>query len=135
MVETEASGGASADGEGGLGQVLAEIGRLRSEVSLMAETMAKMEATLSRTRLVGPVARGDDEPPHGAYRIKVIEVLKAAYPERLTASEVAGRVAALLPVRVHPKTPGMTLTRLKRDGLIGRDGRTWYWLPPAAPAN
>ncbi|HYC06250.1 MAG TPA: hypothetical protein VED40_23380 [Azospirillaceae bacterium] len=130
MADVQAPLGTVADGDMRIGALLAEIGRLRSEVSAMSAAMARMETALARARIFEPTVRPKDEPPHGAYRAKVVEVLKAAHPGRLTAAEVAERVAELLPVRVHPKTPGMTLTRLKRDGLVARDRRTWHWIPP-----
>lgn len=43
-----------------------------------------------------------------------------------TARQVRDHLSDAYGLKVHEKTPGMTLYRLMKEGLVRRQGRTWY---------
>jgi hypothetical protein len=59
----------------------------------------------------------------------ILDALRNAYPEPLRVSQLKPLAERVIGRPVHFKTPGMTLYRLSKDGLVTRDGRDWYFKP------
>ena len=73
-----------------------------------------------------PMATAVEAPP--SFREAVIRVLRQSEGKRLKASEV-GRLAMLLTgTEVFWKTPQMTLSRLLKEGIVGRDRMRWFYI-------
>jgi hypothetical protein len=60
-----------------------------------------------------------------------LDVLAKAYPHPLKALDVQRAAEAELGRSFHWKTAGMTLYRLKQDGLVRRSGQNWFWVSEA----
>lgn len=58
----------------------------------------------------------------------VLERLRQAGDVGARASEIKEFVSAQ-GIEMHEKTVGMTLYRLSNDGLVRREGRTWFFIP------
>lgn len=65
------------------------------------------------------------------FKDAALRVLRDVHPEGLKAAEVRERVSAQYGLDSHEKTAGMTLYRLKKEGLVRRDGFTWFFVPPS----
>lgn len=65
-------------------------------------------------------------------RIKdaILEYLQNVGDEGAGVREVRRHLADAYNINVHEKTPGMTLYRLLKEGLVTRSGRTWFAAPP-----
>jgi hypothetical protein len=63
-------------------------------------------------------------------RDTVLERLKIAGDAGLKAKDIRDFYEATFGVKLHEKTIGMTLYRLSVDGLVRRDGRVWFYVPP-----
>lgn len=121
--------------------ILAEIDKTQSQIDLLAERIRFLKASLADCDAAARVLevkipelkdQGGTQTRssgHGQFREQVIEILKAAYPNKLKAAEVGRQAEARLGSHVHPKTPSMTLTRLGKEGIVGRQGRLWYYVP------
>ncbi len=119
----------------------AELEKVEQRIALLHERTAYLQTVLAdcdaADRLLmgaGPEEFCDDETEaravaHGRLREEIIAVLKAAYPEALKTSQIGSQVAARLGVRFHPKTPGMTLSRLRKEGMADLKGRLWRYVP------
>lgn len=56
----------------------------------------------------------------------ILHYLEAVGGSGATAREVRNHLADAYGLNVHEKTPGMTLYRLMKEGLVRRQGKTWY---------
>jgi hypothetical protein len=92
---------------------------------------------------------GDDQPPASAkhenaalgereanavkhtvpIRVAILDYLRAVGEQGSNVAEVKRHLADAYGITVHEKTPGMTLYRLLKDGLVRREGRTWFAMP------
>ncbi|MBA3526793.1 MAG: hypothetical protein H0T82_07730 [Sphingomonas sp.] len=59
-------------------------------------------------------------------RTVILEYLHTAGEQGAKAAQVRQHLADAHGITVHEKTPGMTLYRLLKEGLVSRNGRTWY---------
>jgi hypothetical protein len=85
---------------------------------------------------VGEHSGEDTHEDSGAsIRELTLEYLAAAAPAGLKASEVQALIEGRRKTNLHPKTAGMTLYRLSQDGLVRREGRMWFYVPPNAEAK
>lgn len=122
-----------------LSKTKSELDRLTERYDHLRATLADCEATqrflmpelaaAAEDRATTKAAAEADKIPHGAYREAIIEILRGVYPGKLKALEVGERVRSKFRLQAHPKTAGMTLTRLKNEGIVGLDGRHWYFIP------
>lgn len=62
-------------------------------------------------------------------RDEVLERARLAYPAAVKATALRAELEKHRGA-LHEKTIGMTLYRLSRDGLVERDGRNWFFVPP-----
>lgn len=67
---------------------------------------------------------------HSQFKDIALEYLAKAYPAPRKALDVQQHVEAELSRTFHWKTAGMTLYRLKKEGLVERQGQNWYYLDP-----
>lgn len=58
-----------------------------------------------------------------------LAALKEAYPSSLRATEIKDIVEQRLKKKIHAKTPGMTLYRLSRTGVVRNSGWNWFFVP------
>jgi hypothetical protein len=58
-----------------------------------------------------------------------VEVLRNAYPRSMKAIEIQAYIERKLAKKFHPKTAGMTLFRLSREGVVVRSRWTWTFVP------
>lgn len=56
----------------------------------------------------------------------VLDRLKAAGSQGSKASPIQRYIESTYGKKIHDKTVGMTLYRLQKDGLVRRDGHTWF---------
>ena len=59
-------------------------------------------------------------------RTAILGYLEALGERGAKVGQVKKHLAEAYGITVHEKTPGMTLYRLLKDGLVRREGRTWY---------
>jgi hypothetical protein len=59
----------------------------------------------------------------------VLDRLKAAGQKGSKATPIQAYIESTYSTKIHDKTVGMTLYRLARDGLVRRDGHTWFIVP------
>jgi hypothetical protein len=64
-------------------------------------------------------------------RDRILDHLKSV-GRGLKAAEIREYLLAGHGIKTHEKTVGMTLYRLSQEGLVRRDGRTWFFVPPEA---
>jgi hypothetical protein len=67
-------------------------------------------------------------PPPSRPPIKdiVLDRLKTAGPKGSKAAPIRDHIERVYGEKIHEKTVGMTLYRLAKDGLVRREGRTWF---------
>jgi len=82
-----------------------------------------LETLLSENRRSGPL-----------FKDIALQLLKDAYPKPLRAAEVQAAAEAKLSRKFHSKTPGMSLYRLAKEGLVERRGWDWFYLPESEKA-
>jgi hypothetical protein len=68
----------------------------------------------------------------GTVREAALERLSSAGEDGTTAASIRDYIEEKRGEKLHYKTVGMTLYRLKEDGLARREGRTWFAVPQAA---
>ena len=56
----------------------------------------------------------------------ILDYLRAVGDSGATARQLRQHLFDAYRLNVHEKTPGMTLYRLLKEGLVRRDGRTWF---------
>jgi hypothetical protein len=56
----------------------------------------------------------------------ILQYLRSIYGRGAQVAEVKKHLRDVYGIETHEKTPGMTLYRLAKDGLVRRDSRTWY---------
>lgn len=82
------------------------------------------------------VVRQVKSAPVGAARVNALfkhvalATLERHYPHSVKAAVIQEAAEAELGRQFHWKTAGMTLYRLKKDGLAHRRGQNWFWTPP-----
>jgi hypothetical protein len=76
-----------------------------------------------------PIAATPEKPSQ--FKDIALELLKEAFPRPVKAAHVQSAAEAETGRVFHWKTAGMTLYRLKQDGLARREGQNWYFVPPA----
>lgn len=59
-------------------------------------------------------------------RAAILEYLGAMGDKGAKVGQVKQHLADAYGITVHEKTPGMTLYRLLKEGLVDREGRTWF---------
>lgn len=62
-------------------------------------------------------------------RAAILEYLRTLGADGAKVAQVKQHLADAYDLTVHEKTPGMTLYRLLKDGLVRREGRTWFAIP------
>jgi hypothetical protein len=55
-----------------------------------------------------------------------VERLKAAGSNGAKAADIRNYIEQTYHTQIHEKTVGMTLYRLQKDGVVRRDGHTWF---------
>ena len=65
------------------------------------------------------------------YKELARQILKDSHPEGLQAREIREIAAKLYLQKINSNTLTVSLGRLKNDGHVRIDGRTWFWLPPS----
>ncbi len=78
--------------------------------------------------------RQDDEAPR-SIKDFVLAALSQAGEEGAKAAAIREKFEAASGASIHEKTIGMTLWRLSREGLVRRDGHTWFSVSPPAKAE
>ena len=58
-----------------------------------------------------------------------LDLLKEAYPLPMRANDVKEAIEKKLGRTFHSKTPGMSLYRLSKEGLVRRQGWDWFFIP------
>jgi hypothetical protein len=58
-----------------------------------------------------------------------LQLLMEAYPRALRAADIQASAEAKLGRKFHPKTTGMSLYRLAKDGAVVRRGWDWFYIP------
>ena len=61
-----------------------------------------------------------------SFKEAAIEFLQKVYPRGLKATHIRALVQSHYGITAHEKTAGMTLYRLKKEGLVRRNGFYWY---------
>ena len=79
----------------------------------------------------------DNKKTRPPIRELVLERTKGLSPNGLKAAEIREFIEKTYPNsgKLHEKTVGMTLYRLLQDGLVRREGHTWFFAPPKAEAK
>jgi hypothetical protein len=72
------------------------------------------------------------EPRKPAVKEAVLEYLRVVGPSGSKIVPIREYVEKTYSMKIHEKTVGMTLYRLSRTGLVRREGRTWFFVPPRA---
>jgi hypothetical protein len=62
----------------------------------------------------------------------VLDRLREAGASGSKAAPIQEYIEQTYATKIHEKTVGMTLYRLSKDGLVRRDGHTWFFVPPSA---
>jgi hypothetical protein len=70
--------------------------------------------------------------PNAPVREIVLDRLKTAGSIGAKAVEIRAYAEKLRGIPLHEKTVGMTLYRLSNEGLVRRDGHTWFFVPQDA---
>ncbi len=65
-----------------------------------------------------------------SFKEAAIEFLQKVYPRGLKATHIRALAQSHYGIGAHEKTAGMTLYRLKKEGLVRRNGLYWYSLAP-----
>lgn len=80
----------------------------------------------------GAAAMGRDDLSQKANKATIpqaiMELLKIKSAEGAPISEIRDYLKAAHDLKVHEKSPGMTLFRLQKQGLVKRDGRKWFFV-------
>jgi hypothetical protein len=116
-----------------------ELEMRRSQIEEMKKRQAKVQSELvflspPPNQPKEPIGNLAVIPPVAAKTIREISL------DRLVAAGGSGTKAAAIREfyertygkPIHEKTVGMTLYRLQNDGLVRRDGHTWFLAPPKA---
>lgn len=97
------------------------------------------KAHLEKQRRLGGLSGRSSEPVLPPIEAKpktikerVLEAARAAAPNAVRAGGIRKELDAQ-GIKVHPKTIGMTLYRLLREGRLARDGWDWFLVPEAPP--
>jgi hypothetical protein len=100
-----------------------------------ALALARGEEPPALLAQMGEQSTDEGEPTDTAPKKRSIPI-RAAVLEYLrgldggaTAREVRAHLLSAHGIETHEKTPGMTLYRLLKDGLVRRKGRTWFAVP------
>lgn len=116
-------------------------GRVRQSIGSQAYDRAVAIARDQDVPLLEKIGSGDGaEPEASAHdeanerasrhvpRIKdaILEYLQGVGDAGAGVREVRRHLADAYGIKVHEKTPGMTLYRLLKEGLVTRESRTWY---------
>jgi|GEM_PF-5840945 len=56
----------------------------------------------------------------------IMDALKKVFPKPLRAAELRQIIEQRIGRPIHTKTPGMTLYRLGEEGLVRREGHSWF---------
>jgi hypothetical protein len=65
-----------------------------------------------------------------SFKEAAIEFLQKVYPRGLKATHIRALAQSHYGIGAHEKTAGMTLYRLKKEGLVRRNGLYWYFMAP-----
>lgn len=65
-----------------------------------------------------------------SFKEAAVEFLQKVYPRGLKATHIRALAQSHYGITAHEKTAGMTLYRLKKEGLVRRNGFYWYSLAP-----
>ncbi|TDI55855.1 MAG: hypothetical protein E2O94_07665 [Alphaproteobacteria bacterium] len=65
-----------------------------------------------------------------SFKEAAIEFLQKIYPRGLKATHIRALAQSHYGITAHEKTAGMTLYRLKKEGLVRRNGFYWYSMAP-----
>lgn len=90
---------------------------------LLAQMGVEGEAEKTTTDTVE--ARGVKKPTV-QIRTAILDYMRSVGGKGAKAGEVRQHLSDAYGITVHDKTPGMTLYRLSKDGLVKRKGRNWY---------
>lgn len=73
--------------------------------------------------------------PRGYWDDLVVRVLKSIEPDRLGYTDLMSRVQGQAQEHSLARSSfNVSLERLEREGVIGKDGHSWFWRSPAALA-
>ena len=68
-----------------------------------------------------------------SFKEAAIEFLQKVYPRGLKAAHIRALAQSHYGIGAHEKTTGMTLYRLKKEGLVRRNGLYWYFMASERP--
>jgi len=92
---------------------------------------------LRHTRAITPPtlpseAQAQTDAPRKRPPIKniVLDRLREAGKEGSKSAPIRRYIERVYDDKVHEKTVGMTLYRLSKQGLVRREGQTWFFVPP-----
>jgi hypothetical protein len=94
-------------------------------VDLQPQPQPQPQPQLEHEPETGPEADTDG----GTVREIVLRYLKNSAVRGAKASDIRQHIETLRGEQLHEKTVGMTLYRLSLDGLVRREGRTWFFVP------
>lgn len=112
----------------------AEITMMRGEIFVLTQRVAALGTMLKSCEEAAAGLRGETMPDlfdpglgrSPTVRELLLNLLRQAFPGGMTKAALNAALAGLGRRGLHPKTAGMTLTRLKMDGLARWDGEVWY---------
>jgi hypothetical protein len=95
------------------------------EIAAGPSTNAKHGIELGQTAISTPSFDGADQP---APKIgdKILAFLRSRQERGAEVADIKTHLLNSYAITTHEKTPGMTLYRLSKAGLVRRDGRTWF---------
>jgi hypothetical protein len=99
---------------------------------IIPQLLPRMGISQGRAAITEQVAIGDTveatvvRKPQVQIRTAILDYLRSVGVKGAKAAQVRQHLSDAYGITVHEKTPGMTLYRLSKDGLVKRKGRTWY---------
>jgi hypothetical protein len=85
---------------------------------------AHQPSVVSLTDEAGSASRSDQPTPKIGEAI--LSYLRSVGSRGVQVGEIKKHLLDVHDIQTHEKTPGMTLYRLSKEGLVHRDGRNWF---------
>lgn len=122
------------------GEKVRELDQIRAEIARADEAVADLDKAAIVFGIQPPkapapqpavvAAAESPQEPVPQFKDVALDILKAAYPRTCKSVAVLAKGQEILNRTFHPKTAGMTLYRLAKDGLVERIGRSeWRYVP------
>jgi hypothetical protein len=113
-------------------RALAEFGPEASSIFNQARDPDMTEWVIAPPQKEGDGSVEDAEADRPPVREIALARLSAAGEAGLKAADIRKYIETTYSGPIHEKTAGMTLYRLLKDGLVRREGHTWFIVPPKA---